>query len=122
MDNKYIILIAEDTDSNYLLLNTILKQEYTLFRAYTGKEAVEKHLEFHPDMILMDIQMPEMDGLEATRLIRAKDKDVVILALTAFAFNHDRYNALEAGCNNLITKPINIVNLKNTIKEYLKPL
>lgn len=122
MDNKYTILIAEDTDSNYLLLNTILKKEYTLLRAYTGKEAVEKYLEFHPDMILMDIQMPEMDGLEATRIIRTKDKNVIILALTAFAFDHDRHNALEAGCNNLITKPINIANLKNTIKEYLKPL
>lgn len=120
MDNEYTILIAEDTESNYLLLNTILKKEYTLFRAKNGKEAVQIHEEKHPDMILMDIQMPEMDGLEATRLIRKVDKDIIILALTAYAFDHDKRNALEAGCNGFITKPINIADLKLTIHEYLK--
>lgn len=120
MDDKHSILIAEDTESNYLLVNTILKKEYNTSWAKNGKEAVHMCKETHPEMILMDIRMPEMDGLEATRLIREFDKDVIILALTAFAFDHDKRNALAIGCNGFITKPINIANLKATILEYFK--
>lgn len=116
-DNKYIILIAEDTDSNYLLLETILKHKYKLIRAINGKEAVQICQEVNPDLILMDIRMPEMDGLEATQLIRQFNHEVTIFALTAFAFDHDKRNALDAGCNGFITKPINIADLKATIQK-----
>lgn len=64
--------------------------------------------------------MPEMDGLEATRIIRGKSKDIPIIALTAFAFNDDRTRTLEAGCNDFLTKPISSLLLKETLEKYLK--
>lgn len=72
-DIKPRVLIAEDTDSNYLLISSLLKNKYELKRAYTGKEAVEFHQLFKPDIVLMDIKMPEMDGFEATAIIRKND-------------------------------------------------
>ena len=65
------ILVAEDNDSNYMLMNYILKKDYEFFRAKNGQEAVEKALAEKPDLVLMDIKMPVMDGLEATRAIKA---------------------------------------------------
>lgn len=113
------ILVAEDTESNFLLLSIILRKEYTVVRAYNGQEAVELCASEQPDMILMDIKMPVMDGLEATRLIREKDKDIPVIALTANAYDSDRDKAFEAGCNDYMAKPIIAGTLREMIKKYL---
>ncbi|KIO45746.1 ATP-binding protein [Sanguibacteroides justesenii] len=117
--NKPTILVAEDTDSNYILISTILKKEYAVLRALNGLEAIKMVEERHPDLVLMDIKMPDMDGLTATRRIRKKHIHVPIIALTAFAYDKDRTKALEAGCNEYITKPIQASLLKGMIKSFI---
>ena len=113
------ILVAEDVESNFLLLKAIIGKTYTLLHAWNGKEAVEIYEQSQPDLILMDIKMPEMDGLEATRIIRKVSQEIPIIALTAFAFDDDRVKALEAGCNDYLTKPLSAPLLKETIAKYL---
>ena len=113
------ILIAEDNDSNYMLMTYILKSQYGIFRAFNGVEAVEKAKTEKPDMVLMDIKMPIMDGLQATRLIRAEMPDLPIIALTANAFDNDRQQALDAGCNNFISKPVNAALCLKLIAKYI---
>lgn len=113
---KATILIAEDTDSNFDLLNAILG----LVRAKDGMEAVTMYDEVNPDLILMDIKMPNLDGLEATRIIRQLSAEVPIIAQSAYAYEHDRNAAEEAGCNDFISKPIAQEKLKEKIKKWLK--
>lgn len=117
---KATILIAEDTDSNFDLLNAILGRKYRLVRAKDGMEAVTMYDEVNPDLILMDIKMPNLDGLEATRIIRQLSAEVPIIAQSAYAYEHDRNAAEEAGCNDFISKPIAQEKLKEKIKKWLK--
>lgn len=112
------LLVAEDVDSNFLLMNTVLGKRYKLIRARDGREAVNMYKEHHPDLIFMDIKMPYMDGLEATRLIRGYSKDVPIIALTAFAFESDRERAIEAGCNDYLTKPVSQEAIERILEKY----
>lgn len=118
--DKATILIAEDTDSNYDLLNAILGRKYQLVRARDGMEAVTMYDEAEPDLILMDIKMPNLDGLEATRIIRQLSADVPIIAQSAYAYEYDRKAAEEAGCNDFISKPIAQEKLKEMIKKWLR--
>ena len=113
------ILIAEDNDSNYMLMTYILKGHYEVFRAFNGREAVAKAKAENPDMVLMDIKMPIMDGLEATRLIRAEMPDLPIIALTANAFDNDRQQAMAAGCNDFVSKPVNATHCLELIAKYI---
>ena len=113
------ILVAEDNDSNYILMNYILKKHYEYFRARNGQEAVELAETEKPDLILMDLKMPVMDGLEATRLIKAKTPDLPIVALTANSFDSDRHAALEAGCDDFLSKPINADRCIQTIAKFI---
>ncbi len=117
--NRALILIAEDTDSNFILENSLLKKMYTVERALDGIEAIEKCQAINPDLILMDMQMPRMDGLEATKKIREFNKNVPIIAVTAFAFEQDKINALAVGCNTYVSKPISILGFKRTVAEGL---
>lgn len=112
------LLVAEDVDSNFLLMNTVLGKKYKLIRAQDGREAVDMYKENHPDLIFMDIKMPYMDGLEATRLIRGYSKDIPIIALTAFAFESDREKAIEAGCNDYLTKPVSQEAIEKILDKY----
>lgn len=114
------VLIAEDTDSNYILTKAILSKEYHLERAKDGMEAVNMFVELNPDIILMDMKMPNLDGLDATRIIRELSPDIPIIALTAFAYDHDRKAALEVGCNDFLTKPFTQEVLKETIKKWIR--
>ena len=109
-DSLMKILIAEDNESNYFLVKSMLKG-FELARAVNGAEAVEKVRQEHFDIVLMDIKMPVMDGLDATRKIRTFNKDIRIVALTANAFESDRLAALEAGCNAFLAKPISRASL-----------
>ena len=113
------ILVAEDNDSNYMLMTYILKNHYELLRARNGQEALEVAMSEKPDMVLMDIKMPVMDGLEATRLIKAKMPDMVVIALTANAFDSDRQLAMEAGCDDFLSKPVSSDLCLQTIKKFI---
>lgn len=114
------ILIAEDVDSNFILLKNIIGKDYSLIWAKDGYEAVEMYKRDQPDLILMDIKMPRMDGLEATRIIRTYSKEIPIIALTAYAFEADRERALEVGCNDFVTKPVSEEALEKALKSYSK--
>ena len=106
IDKKELkILIAEDNDSNYTLVQHILNN-YNLTHVQNGVEAVNKVREEEFDLILMDMKMPVMGGLEATRKIRDFDTKIPIIALTANAFDSDRTCAIEAGCNAFLAKPV----------------
>ena len=113
------ILVADDNDSNYLLMNFILKNNYEILRAVNGKDAVEKSTTEHPDLILMDMKMPMMDGIEATRLIKANHPELPIVAVTANAFDSDRQKALEAGCDDFLAKPVTAAGCLQCIANLL---
>lgn len=115
------ILVAEDTDSNFDLLEAILGKDHQLIRAHDGMEAVTMFDEVKPDLILMDIKMPNLDGLEATKIIRELSATVPIIAQSAFAYEQDRKAAEEAGCNDFIAKPIADDKLKAMIHKWLLP-
>ena len=104
-DRKLRILVAEDNDSNFLLVRNILK-DYDLLRVTNGVEAVEEIRNGKFDFVLMDLKMPVMDGLIATRKIREFNSDILIVALTANAFDTDRASAMDAGCNAFLPKPV----------------
>lgn len=114
------ILIAEDTDSNYILVKAILGKLYRLERAKDGMEAVTMFEELHPELILMDMKMPNLGGLDATKIIRELSPKTPIIALTAYAYEHDKQAAIDAGCNDFLTKPYTQEVLKQMIKKYLK--
>ena len=114
------ILIVEDDEISYSLLTKMLQKiTKEVLHAITGVEAVEA-CKSNPDLdlVLMDIRMPRMDGNEATRQIRQFNKDVIIIAQTAYAFADDSENAIEAGCNDYISKPINKTLLFELIKKH----
>lgn len=113
------ILIAEDNDSNYLLIKKLLKDNQ-LIRAITGVEAIEKIKAQTFDIVFMDMRMPVMNGLEATSLIREFNQITPIIALTANAFDSDRENALAAGCNHFMTKPVKKRELMDLLFRYFK--
>ncbi|MCI2081706.1 MAG: ATP-binding protein [Bacteroidales bacterium] len=115
-----LILIAEDVESNYLLLYTILKRYYRIKWAVNGRIAVDMCRSTNPDLILMDLKMPEMDGLDAARNIRLFNLSVPIVATTAFTFESDKEEAEKAGCDEFLTKPIVPSELKKIILKYLE--
>lgn len=101
------ILIAEDMDDNYLLYKIYLEKHYDLIRATNGEEAVSKYLECNPDIILMDIGMPVVDGYQATDAIRQLSSNIPIVAVTAFAYDEDRRKVMSRGFNGYLSKPLN---------------
>lgn len=117
--DKPTILVAEDNESNYLLVSYLLRNDYNLLWAHDGVEALELYKANHIDLILMDVRMPRMGGLATTEQIRRTDTKTPIIALTAFAFDSDRAQTLEAGCTDFLSKPINAEILKAKITKYL---
>ena len=113
------ILIAEDNDSNYILMTYILKKYYQYERATNGQEAVEMVDKKDYDIVLMDIKMPVMNGLEATKAIKEKHPDLPIIALTANAFDSDRQLAMEAGCDDFLSKPVSSEICVKTIDKFI---
>ena len=113
------ILVAEDHDSNYILMTYILKRDYQFQRAQNGVEAVELANTGNFDLVLMDIKMPLMDGLEATTKIKEAHPDLPIIALTANAFDSDRQLAIKAGCDDFLSKPVNSEKCLSTIAKFI---
>ncbi len=117
--SKKTILVAEDEESNYELVRIVLQQRYRLLHAHNGIEAVNINEEEKPDLILMDIRMPEMDGLDATRIIKEVDSETPIIALSAYAFEENIREAKEAGCDSFLPKPFRVEDLIATVQKYL---
>ena len=113
------ILVAEDEDSNYELVKIVLQKRYRLLRAHNGIEAVTINEDEKPDLILMDIRMPEMNGLDATRIIKEVNSSTPVIALSAYAFEENIREAKEAGCDEFMAKPFKVENLIETVKKYL---
>ncbi len=117
-----VILIIDDDPKSLVLIRDLLKVSgYKTIEATDGKQGVELAKARKPDLILMDIQMPKMDGLEATRIIKADatTRNIPVLALTAYAMKGDEERILQAGCDGYITKPIDIQGLVKEVAEYL---
>ncbi|MDE7373890.1 MAG: response regulator, partial [Odoribacter sp.] len=113
------VLIAEDNESNYLLFQAILEPEYRLIHAWDGVEAVELYKQHKPQVILMDINMPNKDGYEAAREIRQLSPTVPIIAVTAYAFISDKKRIMDTGFNSYVSKPLNADKLMQELKSVL---
>ena len=113
------ILVAEDNDSNWMLMTYVLKKNYEPVRACNGQEAVDMALTGDYALVIMDLKMPVMDGLEATLQIKAAKPDLPIIALTANAFDSDRQSAFEAGCDNFMAKPVSAEMCLKMIADYV---
>ncbi len=121
MSNRKI-LVVEDNLMNLELVSDILEAHgYEVLQASSGNEAIRKAEMEQPDLILMDLQLPEMDGLEATRLIKKNPatSHIGVVALTAHAMRGDEDKAREAGCGGYIAKPINTRTFANVIESFL---
>lgn len=112
------ILVAEDEESNYELVRIVLQKRYRLLRAHNGIEAVTINEEEHPDLILMDIRMPEMDGLDATRIIKEVNHNTPVVALSAYAFEENINEAKSAGCDDFMAKPFKVEDLIEICAKY----
>jgi len=118
-----LILVAEDDETNFFYLNALLSREIgsKVLYASNGREAIEL-FKANPgiNLILMDIKMPEIDGLEATRQIKLLKKDVPIIAITAYAMSGDEDKVLAAGCDSYLSKPISRKRLLEKMAEFIK--
>jgi len=116
-----VILIVEDEPKNLKLIQDLLQASgYRTVEATDGRQGVELARDRKPDLILMDIQLPVMDGLEATRILKANitTRDIPIIALTSYAMPGDEERAREAGCDGYITKPIDTKAFLKKVAEY----
>jgi CheY-like chemotaxis protein len=115
------VLIFEDEPKNLKLLRDLLQRfGYATIEATDGEQGISLARAKRPDLILMDVMMPKMDGLEATRILKADaiTKDIPIIALTSFAMKGDKEKALEAGCNGYIAKPFDVKELLTIIGQF----
>ena len=120
--NNRVVLITEDEEVNFYYLKTLIQRaDAKVIRAKNGKEAVDIITEFKGgiDLILMDLNMPVMDGYEAMRIIKSRHPSIPIIAQTAYTLNNDRNRCLEAGFNDYIAKPINRMALYRMVNDNL---
>ncbi len=118
------ILVVEDQEDNRKIMRDLLSSAgYEVIEAVTGSDGVAMAEAEVPDLILMDMQLPGIDGYEATRQIRAKPalRDVPIIAVTSYALNGDENKTLEAGCNAYFAKPFSPRKLLDKIREFVPP-
>ena len=121
MDKKKI-LIVEDNELNMKLFNDLLQAHgYETLQTKDGAEAMNMTEEHRPDLILMDIQLPKISGLEITRMIKQKDdlKSIPVIAVTAFAMKGDEEKIMEGGCDGYISKPISVPTFLETVAGFL---
>jgi CheY-like chemotaxis protein len=116
------VLLVEDNEDNLLIYSTILRHSgFTVLEARDGQAGIDMATSDLPGLILMDVSIPLIDGLEATRRLKAdpKTKDIPIIALTAHALASDQQKAIEAGCDAYIAKPAEPRIVLNAVKQYL---
>jgi two-component system cell cycle response regulator DivK len=120
--SRKILVVDDNQDGRELVVKILKNRGYQMIEAVDGEEALEKAIAECPDLILMDISIPKIDGYEVTRRLKSqvKFKDTPIIALTAHAMKGDKEKAMEAGCDGYISKPIDIHELPDQIKSYLK--
>lgn len=115
------VLVVDDNDDNVFLFRFILqKRGYRVLEARTGLQGIEVAIREKPDLILMDIQLPDIDGFETTRRIRRRDRHVPIVALTSFAMASDREKAIAAGCSGHIPKPVDVASFSYEVSRHLE--
>ena len=119
---SWVLLVAEDSDTNFRLIEAVLSRRFSLVRAHTGAEAVDMFGTVQPDAVLMDIRMPVMDGLEATRRIRSVSADVPIIAMSAYSSGSEIESARNAGCNEFLVKPLSQYSLHRALNAALVEL
>ena len=119
-----LILVAEDDDSNFKLIKAIIGKKCDIQWAKNGEEIVALFKEYGKEAkaILMDIKMPVMNGLDATKIIREENKEIPIIMQTAYAFSSDKENAMNAGASDVLVKPISLSILRNTLTKYFPEL
>jgi len=119
---KKILIVDDNQDSRELAVKVLKNKGYQMIEAIDGEEALEKAVAEKPDLILMDISIPKITGYEVTRKLKSQAdfKATPIIALTAHAMKGDKEKALEAGCDGYISKPINVHELPDQIKSYMK--
>lgn len=117
--DELTILIAEDNESNYLLFQSILEKDYRLIHAWDGAEAVKLFDQFRPALVIMDINMPVMNGYEATNEIRKLSADVPILAVTAYAYASDQSRIMQSGFTSYVSKPVNSEKLTHELRSLI---
>lgn len=122
MNDKKVILVVEDNIKNLRLVNDILEsQGYIVLQAQDGQQGIDLARQKKPDLIIMDIQMPGVDGLTATKVLKKDDSTaaIPIIALTAMAMKGDKEHIMGAGCNGYLQKPIRFDELVTTVKAWL---
>jgi len=121
VNSNKIVLIVEDIDSNHLLIErSLAKIGVSTLWATNGADAVTLCTEFdNINLVLMDLRLPKMDGYEATRQIRKKKTDLPIIAQTAYVMPYEKSKVLEAGCNDLITKPFRAEDIIKIVEQYI---
>ena len=119
-----LTLVAEDDDSNFKLIKAIIGKKCDIQWAKNGEEIVALFKEYGNEAkaILMDIKMPVMNGLDATKIIREENKEIPIIMQTAYAFSSDKENAMNAGASEVLVKPITLSILRNTLTKYFPEL
>lgn len=119
-----LILVAEDDDSNFKLIKAIISKKCDIEWARNGEEMVQLFQQHHEKVkaMLMDIKMPVMNGLEATKIIRESNTEIPIIVQTAYAFSSDKENAMNAGATEMLVKPITLGILRSTLSKYLPDL
>ena len=113
-----LVLVAEDEECNYELVKNVLANRYRIIRARNGVEAVTMNEDENPDIVLMDIRMPDMDGIDATRIIKEVNPNVPVIALSAYALTDSIAMAKEAGCDEFIAKPFKVEELLRILEHY----
>jgi two-component system cell cycle response regulator DivK len=117
------VLVVEDNEKNMKLFRDVLQAKgYRTLEATTGEEAVELATEHRPDLVLMDIQLPDFDGVDALARLRADERSasIPVVALTSQAMSGDRERFLAAGFDDYVSKPVNIVSFVATVDEHCK--
>lgn len=120
--SKKILVVDDNQDSRELVVKVLKNKGYEMVEAADGEEAIEKAIAERPNLILLDISIPKLNGYEVTQKLKSMEEfeNIPIVALTAHAMKGDRMRALEAGCEGYITKPINVRELPAQVKSFIK--